>query len=116
MRRRAFLRFVAGVGAIWPLHARAQQMQRVAILTPSQSQWQPRTLRDALSELGYSEGVNLSLDVFSAENQLDRLPKLAAEIIAKAPNVIVAVNNPAPERLLPRLPRSPSCPQSLPIP
>jgi len=62
----------------------------VAILTPSNSQWQPRTFRDALSELGYREGVNLSLEVISAENQLDRLPKLAVELVASAPDVIVA--------------------------
>jgi ABC-type uncharacterized transport system substrate-binding protein len=76
------------------LHARAQLMQRVAILTPSNAQWQPRTFRDALSELGYSPGVNLRLEVISAENQLDRLPKLAVELVASAPDVIVAVNAP----------------------
>jgi putative ABC transport system substrate-binding protein len=47
-----------------------------------------------LGELGYREGINLKLDVFSGENQLDRLPKLAAELVATAPNVIVAVNTP----------------------
>ena len=66
----------------------------VAILAPSNSQWQPRTFRDALSELGYREGVNLSLEVISAENQLGRLPKLAVELVASAPDVIVAVNAP----------------------
>jgi hypothetical protein len=60
---------MAGAGAAWPLQARAQQKQGVAILTPSNSQWQPRTFREALSELGYREGVNLSLEVISAENQ-----------------------------------------------
>jgi putative ABC transport system substrate-binding protein len=94
MRRREFLRFVAGVGASWPLHARAQQMRRVAILTPSHSQWQPRTFRDALSELGHREGVNLSLEIISAESQLDQLPKLAAELVTTRPDVIVAVNTP----------------------
>ena len=49
---------------------------------------------DALRELGHSEGVNLSLEVISAENQLDRLPKLAVELVASAPDVIVAVNAP----------------------
>jgi putative ABC transport system substrate-binding protein len=85
---------MAGAGAAWPLQARAQQKQRVAILTPSNSQWQPRTFRDALSERGYREGVNLSLEVISAENQLDRLPKLTVKLVASAPDVIVAVNAP----------------------
>ena len=94
MRRRQFLRGVAGAVATWPYHARAQQMQRVAVLTPSHSQWQPRTFRDALSELGYRENFNLRLEVISAESQLDRLPELATELVASAPDVIVAVNTP----------------------
>ena len=77
MRRRQFLRVLTGTVATWPFYARAQQMQRVAVLTPSHSQWQPRTFRDALIELGYREGVNLAIDVISSENQLERLPGLA---------------------------------------
>ncbi len=44
--------------------------------------------------MGYREAVNLKIDVASAEHQLDRLPKLAADIVADAPDVIVAVNTP----------------------
>jgi putative ABC transport system substrate-binding protein len=92
MRRRQFLGFAALIAGAFD--ARAQQMHRVAILTPSHTQWQPRTFRDALHELGYREGINLKLEVVSGDNQLDRLPKLAAELVATAPDVIVAVNTP----------------------
>jgi putative ABC transport system substrate-binding protein len=72
----------------------AQQIYRVAILTPSQAQWQPGTFRDALQELGYREGGNLRIEVVSSENDLVRLPKLASDLVASGPNVIVAVNTP----------------------
>jgi putative ABC transport system substrate-binding protein len=48
-----------------------------------------KPLRDALRELGYLEGVNLSFDVRFAEGRLERLPTLAAELISRKPDVIV---------------------------
>ena len=98
MRRREFLGILGGAGAL-PLTARAQearpqQMYRVAILTPSQTQWQPKIFRDTLTELGFREGVNLRIDVVSAENQMERLPRLAEELSQASPDVIVAVNTP----------------------
>ena len=94
MRRREFLGLTAGMLVGGSVDALAQQSFRVAVLTPSQTQWQPRTFRDALQELGYREGANLKLDVVSSESDLDQLPKLAADMVAAAPNVIVAVNTP----------------------
>ena len=94
MRRRDFLGFAGGALICGSTGARAQQVYRVAILTPSQAQWQPQTFRDAMQNLGYREGVNLRLEIESGENELDRLPKLAASLIASKPDVIVAVNTP----------------------
>lgn len=94
MRRREFFGFASGAASAWAVNAFAQQMYRVAVLTPSHTQWQPRTFRDAMQELGYREDVNLNLTVVSGENQLDRMPKLAADLVASAPDVIVAVNTP----------------------
>jgi putative tryptophan/tyrosine transport system substrate-binding protein len=94
MRRREFFGFAGGAASAWAINAFAQQMYRVAVLTPSHTQWQPRTFRDAMQELGYREDVNLNLTVVSGENQLDRMPKLAADLVASAPDVIVAVNTP----------------------
>ena len=89
MRRREFLGLTAGALVGGSVDALAQQAFRVAVLTPSQTQWQPRTFREALLELGYREGANLKLDVVSSENDLDQLPKLASDMVAAAPNVIV---------------------------
>lgn len=95
MRRRDFLGFTGGALICGSATgAFAQQVYRVAVLTPSQAQWQPRTFRDALQELGYREGANLKIEVVSGENDLARLPKLAADLAASGPNVIVAVNTP----------------------
>lgn len=84
----------AGAAALMPLVARAQPMQRIAVLTPSHTQWQPATFRDALQVLGYREGVNLKLDVISGNDELGRLPKLAEDLVATEPDVIIAVNTP----------------------
>nr|WP_249151063.1 ABC transporter substrate-binding protein [Bradyrhizobium sp. JYMT SZCCT0180] len=94
MRRRDFLNLAGGALVGGSTSALAQQVYRVAILTPSQTQWQPRTFRDALQEFGYREGVNLKIDVVSGENELGRLPKLAEGVVATGPDVIVAVNTP----------------------
>jgi len=76
MRRRDFIGFAGVAASAWAVDTFGQKIYRVAILTPSHAQWQPRTFRDALEEFGYREGVNLNLVVASGENQLDRLPKL----------------------------------------
>lgn len=94
MRRRDFLGIAGGALIGGSTGAVAQQVYRVAVLTPSQAQWQPGYFRDALQELGYREGGNLKIDVISAENDLDRLPKLALDLVSSAPQVIVAVNTP----------------------
>jgi putative ABC transport system substrate-binding protein len=66
----------------------------VAVLTPSATQWQPGIFRDVLRGLGYQDGGNFQIDVVSAEGSLDRLPRLAEDIVRTAPDVIVGVNTP----------------------
>jgi hypothetical protein len=58
MRRRDFIGIAGGAASAWAVDAFGQKIYRVAILTPSLAQWQPRTFRDALEEFGYREGVN----------------------------------------------------------
>ena len=94
MRRRDLLGLAGGALICRSTDALAQKAYRVSVLTPSQSQWQPRTFRDSLQDLGYREGANLAIEVLSAENELDRLPKLASSSVASGPDVIVAVNTP----------------------
>jgi putative ABC transport system substrate-binding protein len=74
--------------------AHAQQMRRVVVLTPSATQWQPGIFRETLSGLGYQEGVNLQIDVITANDDLDRLRKLAEDAVRTAPDVIVAISTP----------------------
>ena len=95
MRRREFLCLLGGATS-WPFKLLAQtvNMPRLAVLTPSQTQWQPQVFYTALGQLGYREGVNLSIDVASADGKLERLSSLAERVVATKPDVIVAVNFP----------------------
>jgi putative tryptophan/tyrosine transport system substrate-binding protein len=94
MKRRDFLGFAGGALIGSSVGAYAQKIYRIAVLTPAQTQWQPGTFRQALQEFGYREGTNLKIDVASGENEFDRLPGLAAGLVAAGPDVIVAVNTP----------------------
>ena len=92
MRRRALL--ISAVGLlVCARPARGQPRRspaRLAILSPdssSSSESLPTFLR-ALRELGYVDGENLNIEFRFAENQLDRLPELASELVAWKPDVI----------------------------
>ena len=83
-----------------PLAVEAQQaaqvLQIVGVLTPQRLEQQAAyaTFPEALRRLGYQEGSNLRMLVRSADGKLDRLPALAAELVAARPDVIVALNTP----------------------
>src|SRR5439155_18727745 len=93
MDRRAFLATVAGGMLVVPFAAVAQQrpkLYRVGILSSDVAQ-DPRVseIRDGLRALGYTEGQNLVVDFRWADGDLDRLPALAAELLANNVDVIV---------------------------
>src|SRR5437868_2877156 len=98
MRRREFITVVAGALS-WPLTADAQQpgkMPRIGILnhaSAAAATYDP--FFQALRELGYTEGQNLAIEFRFAHWQLDRLPALAAELVALKVDVIVAGATPA---------------------
>ena len=73
-----------------------QALQTVGVLTPQrlENQSSYSTFLETLSRLGYQEGSNLRVLVRSADGRLDRLPALAAELVAARPDVIVALNTP----------------------
>jgi ABC-type uncharacterized transport system substrate-binding protein len=98
MRRRDFITFLGSGAVAWPLAARAQQLKvhRVGVLLVGNEDADSfRTpLNDELRKFGYVEGQNLFLEFRSAEEKLDRLPNLAAELVALKVDVIVAVYTP----------------------
>src|SRR5262249_28657381 len=95
MRRRKFLALVCGAAAAWPLVARAQQpaMPVVGFLrnTPSTSfDHIVAAFRQGLSEAGFVDGRNVTIQQRWAEGRDDRLPALLADLISLKAAVIVA--------------------------
>ena len=69
------------------------KIARIGFLTPARGGVWPE-LREALRTLGYVEGQTITFEVRSAENNLDRLPELAAELVRSKVDIIVAVSPP----------------------
>jgi putative ABC transport system substrate-binding protein len=95
MRRRDFIKGIAGSGAAWPFSARAQQptMPVVGFLDPRSPDAMAdrlRAFRLGLKDVGYVEGENVTIIYRFAEDQNDRLPELAAELIRRQVTVIAA--------------------------
>jgi ABC-type uncharacterized transport system substrate-binding protein len=97
VKRRAFITFVAG-GAIWSLAARAQQpaMPVIGFLHPSSPEpYRLRAFRHGLKDAGFVEGENVTIEYRWAENQIDRLPALAAELVQRRVAAIATAGPPA---------------------
>lgn len=93
--RRGVLGVVAAGALVPASFAQAiSRSYRVGVLTPSESQWQPDVFRLALRDLGYEEGKNLTLVIRDAAGRLERLPTLAADLVAARVDVVAAVNTP----------------------
>ena len=95
MRRREFIKAVAGSAAAWPFMARAQQSKvaRIGVLYigTADAESFKKELGEGLRELVYVDGQNSAFEFRSAEGRLDRLPELAAELVRLKVDVIVAL-------------------------
>src|SRR5262249_15941178 len=98
IRRRKFLATLGGAAVAWPLAARAQQvaMPVVGFLAAVSSDGftdRLRAFREGLKQTGFREGENIAIEYRWAENQLDRLPALAAGLVGRRAAVIVCIGS-----------------------
>jgi putative tryptophan/tyrosine transport system substrate-binding protein len=107
MRRRDFITLLGGAAA-WPLAARAQQGERVrrigVLMTQAandpEGQARIAAFLQGLQELGWSVGRNLRIDIRWSAGKADDTHKYAAELVALAPDIILASTTPSVAALL----------------
>jgi putative ABC transport system substrate-binding protein len=98
VKRREFITLLGGAAAAWPLAASAQQPGVALVGLLSSIHYDDReisAIRQGLKEAGYVEGRNVAIKDRSAGGRFDRLPGLAAELVADPVAVIVALSPPA---------------------
>jgi putative tryptophan/tyrosine transport system substrate-binding protein len=108
VRRREFISLLGGAAAAWPLAARAQQgerVRRIAVLlgTTDDPEGQARVtaLKQGLQELGWTEGRNIQIETRFSGADIGRIRADAAQLVALAPDVIVAQSTPVIRALRP---------------
>jgi putative tryptophan/tyrosine transport system substrate-binding protein len=97
IRRREFVFTLGGAAAAWPLAAHGQRPSIPVIgfldaTTAADTVYRVSALRDGLKEAGFIDGHNVAIEFRWAENKLDRLPALAADLAQRQVAVIVGPN------------------------
>jgi ABC-type uncharacterized transport system substrate-binding protein len=108
IERRKFLATLGGAAAAWPLAARAQQperVRRIGVLTAlaandPEGQARVAAFLQGLEESGWSVGRNVRIDIRWSAGNADDTRKYAAELVALAPDIILATTTPAAAALL----------------
>jgi putative tryptophan/tyrosine transport system substrate-binding protein len=98
MRRREFIKVIAGSAATWPLITRAQQsepMRRIGMLMnraadSAEGQARVAAFTQSLHQLGWTDGRNVRIDIRWGEDKIDLERKYAAELIALGPEIVFA--------------------------
>jgi ABC-type uncharacterized transport system substrate-binding protein len=101
--RRKFLATLGGAVAAWPLAAHAQQrdrMRRIGVLMhlaadDPEGQRRVAAFLQGLQEAGWAIGRNVNIDLRWAAGEADRFPRYAMELVALAPDVILASATPS---------------------
>jgi ABC-type uncharacterized transport system substrate-binding protein len=107
-KRRDFITLLSGAAAVWPLAARAQQRERVRHIgvlmayaeSDSEAQAWMAAFRQGLQKLGWTDGRNISLDIRWATGERAAIERFARELVASAPELILASTTPATAALL----------------
>ena len=97
MKRREFIAALGGAAVAWPVSAHAQQpaMPVIGVLdarSPGTTENPLRAFREGLKDTGYIVGENVALEYRWAEDQIDRLPALTADLVQRRATVIFAIS------------------------
>ena len=103
MRRREFITLLGGAAAAWPLAARAQQAERVRRIgvlmnfsaDDAEGRARHAAFRQGLQQLGWTDGRNVRIDYRWYAGNADAARTHAAELVALAPDVILAEGSPS---------------------